>query len=246
MLGYIYALKDSGFDRGVKIGRDKNHPGRLKIAQCYSPRGLDLVAIWPIDKGFQSLAEAERTARDGLPHFARRNAGIEWRDVNADQALEQISANLAVDPEDVGRNPRITSTYDDFRDPKHVERGRYRQGLWVYRENETGLLKVQRTHSWEIPREAKKTYSILGFQPVAMFLHNEKDGRSAGNQAIHDVWTRVVSELGHGVDHIQVGWLRGEAKYNQVRDLVRAAGLVECPRTSWKCAPVGMKPKGAG
>lgn len=42
----------------------------------------------------------------------------------------------------------ITATYDDFRDPKHLRSTeRYRQLLWVYRENKTDLIKVQRTES---------------------------------------------------------------------------------------------------
>ena len=49
MVGYIYALKDRGFDRGIKIGRDSNFPTRFQRAQCYSPRGIDLVAAWRID-----------------------------------------------------------------------------------------------------------------------------------------------------------------------------------------------------
>jgi hypothetical protein len=242
MLGHIYALKDRGFDRGVKVGRDRNHPDRFKIAQCYSPRGLDLVAVWPIKAGFHSLAKAEQVARDGLPHFVRQNAGVEWRDLDAREGVEQISANLAVAPEQVGRNPKITSTYDDFRDPKHVDKGRYRQGLWVYQENETGLLKVQRTHSWEVPREAKKTYSLLGFRPIALFLHNATGDYRLGNQAIHEVWKRVVCGLGYGVDHIQVGWLKRDVKYAAVRDIVRTDGLVKYPGVDWRSAPVGMKP----
>jgi len=243
MLGYIYALKDRGFDRCVKVGRDKNHPDRFKIAQCYSPRGLDLVAIWPIANGFNNLPEAEQVARNGLPHFARQNAGVEWRDLSARDAVEKISANLAVTPQEVGRNPKITSTYDDFRDPKHVEKGRYRQALWVYRENETGHLKVQRTHSWKIPREQKKTYSLLGFRPIALFINKKEYNQSSGNQDIQSVWTRVVSELGYGVDHIQVGWLRSDTNYDAVRDIVNAEGLVEYPQMDWKTAPIGMKPR---
>ena len=242
MLGYIYAFKDRGYDRGVKVGRDKKHPRRFKIAQCYSPRGVDLVAVWRIGEGLNSLAEAETIAREGLPRFARQNAGVEWCDLNAQEAVERISANLAAAPEHVGLNPKITSTHDDFRDPKHVEKGRYRQALWVYRENATGHLKVQRTHSWEVPREPKKTYSLLGFQPIGLFLHNGQGDHRAGNQAIHDVWKRVVSELGYGVDHIQVGWLKSDAKYEAVRDVVRSEGLVEYPRMDWRSAPVGMSP----
>lgn len=240
MIGYIYALKDRGFDRGVKIGRDKNHPDRFKRAQCYSPRGLDLVAVWPIEKAFQSLAEAERTARDGLPSFARQNAGTEWRDLNAEQALEQISVNLAVEPSDVGRNPRVTSTYDDFRDPKHVDKSKHRQALWVYRENQTGHLKVQRTHSWKVPQEAKKTYSLLGFQPIGVFLNGGKKGLHSSNQNVHEAWARVVQDLGYGVDHIQVGWLRSESKYDAVRKLLHASGLVEYPRSQWRQVPSGF------
>jgi len=41
-LGWIYAFRDRGFERGIKIGQDKNHPDRYRCAQCYTPRGIDL------------------------------------------------------------------------------------------------------------------------------------------------------------------------------------------------------------
>ena len=39
--GLIYAFKDRGFDRGIKIGRDRNRLARYEIAHCYSPQGID-------------------------------------------------------------------------------------------------------------------------------------------------------------------------------------------------------------
>ena len=240
MVGYIYALKDRGFDRGIKIGRDSNFPTRFQRAQCYSPRGIDLVAAWRIDADKKRLANMETQARTGLPQLYRSNAGVEWRDLTAEEAIQRISGNIGHAPEVVHDNPPVTTTYDDFRDPKRLGREKHRQALWLYRENETGILKAQRTSSWKVPLEPVKTYSLLGFKPVAAFLHPTSDMRG-GNRKIQSLWEQVVRDLGHGTDHLHVGWLRDDIGLDRVRDLILTTGLVEVPGRDWGTVPPGLK-----
>lgn len=238
-IGWVYAFCDRGFDRGVKIGRDKNHPDRFKRAQCYTPRGIDLVAVWPIDDRFSSLAEAESLARQGLPNVSGSNNGAEWCDATPAEAIATVTENLGVDPERTSRNPAINATYDDFRDPKKLGRETHRQIIWVYVENVTSILKVQRTSSWKVPQEPVKTYSLLGFRPVTCFGNFGEPDLRRGNSHIHNLWVNLVNTLGHGVDHLQVGWLRPEAQLNEIRQKARAHGLAEM--TDWSVCPSGVR-----
>src|ERR1700759_3983940 len=114
-LGWIYAFADRGFARGIKIGRDKNHPDRFRRAQCYTPRGIDLVASWRVHDGFGTLARAEMAARGAMPLVSGENCGAEWCDVNPQEAVDRVSRNLRFAPECHAGNPSITTTYDDFR-----------------------------------------------------------------------------------------------------------------------------------
>jgi hypothetical protein len=238
-LGWIYALRDRGYEVGTKIGRDKNHPDRFRRAQCYTPRGIDLEAVWRVERKFDSLAQAEVVARRGLPLISGSNSGAEWCAVTATEAIGRVSANLGIEPEACGGNPRITTTYDDFRDPKQLGRETHRQILWIYRENGTGMLKVQRTCSWAVPQEPVKTYSLLGFRPVACFgLFGDLDMRE-GNRRIHELWVEIVSRYGYGVDHLQVGWLQPRADVEELRRLTVGRGLVEL--TDWRHCPAGVR-----
>ncbi len=118
-------------------------------------------------------------------------------------------------------SPKITTTYDDFRDPK-VLRGteKHRQLPWLYRENRTDLLKVQRTASWKVPQEPVKTYSLLGFQPIAAFTVQQSAVLSNDNTRAHATWENPVRDHGHGIDHIHVGWLRpmADGRYGRPGD----------------------------
>lgn len=239
-LGFIYAFRDRGYDKGIKVGRDKNHPDRFRRAQCYTPRGIDVAAVWRIDGTFASLAQAEATARQGLPLISGLNSGAEWCAVTAAGAIERVSSNLGNDPEPRAGNPSITATYDDFRDPKQLGRETNRQILWIYRENVTSQLKVQRTCSWRVPQEPVKTYSLLGFRPVACFgLFAERDVR-VGNRRIHELWVDLVNAHGYGVDHIHVGWLRPHTKIEDLYRAAVAAGLIELK--DWRQCPVDVRP----
>lgn len=236
-LGVIYAFKDRGFDRGIKIGRDANPPHRFRIAQCYTPRGIDLVATWSIECDFRDLAEAERIARAGLPTVANPNGGAEWCDLDAAEAVNRVSANLRLHPDAQAGNPSINTTYDDFRDPKTL-RGteKHRQILWLYRENRTNILKVQRTASWKVPQEPVKTYSLLGFRPIAAFNAPRTVPLSTGNALVHKAWEQLVSHYGGGVKHLHVGWLEPEAAAAAVIRDIEACGLSQITDFS-RCPP---------
>jgi len=239
-LGWIYAFKDRNYDRGIKIGRDSHHPTRFKHAQCYTPRGIDLVAVWHIAGGFDSLAQAERTARLGLPLIEGPNSGAEWCNVTATNAVAQVSSNLRLDPKPNVGNPRITSTYDDFRDLKKLGNEIHRQILWLYQENGTSLLKVQRTASWKVPQEPVKTYSLLGFRPVAAFWIVPGGKLQIENRRTDETWISLVQEYGHGVDHIQVGWLRSGATPGVLVRAITAHGLRQIEDLQ-QCPP-GVRP----
>jgi len=238
-IGWIYAFRDRGFERGVKIGRDKNHPDRFRRAQCYTPRGIDLVASWRIEKGFDSLAQAEAFARRGLPMVTGTNCGAEWCALTPKEAIDRVSANLAIEPEPHVGNPRITTTYDDFRDPKALGRETNRQIFWIYRENISSLLKVQRTCSWKVPQEPVKTYSLLGFRPVASFGHFAGRDVKEGNRKIHELWEELVEASGYGVNHIQVGWLNPAASLDELRRAALGRGLTEI--ADWQRCPPGVR-----
>jgi hypothetical protein len=237
-VGWIYAFKDRGFIRGVKVGRDGKHPSRFKHAQCYTPRGIDLVAIWDVGNKFTSIAEAEMVARGNLPTISNQNGGAEWLALTAEEAIVKVTSNLGITPEPFSGNPRIISTYDDFRDPKQLKgTEKYRQLLWVYRENKTGLIKVQRTHSWKVPHEPVKTYSILGFKPVACFSPLPNGDIHKDNRMVHSIWVDLVTEFGHGPEHVQVGWLKPEVRLDMVVNEIKNSQLSEI--TDWNSRPFG-------
>jgi len=235
-VGWIYAFKDRGFEKGVKVGRDEKHPSRYKHAQCYTPRGIDLVAVWNVTDRFSNLAEAETVARRNLPGISNSNGGVEWLNLTTDEAKAKVSANLGLNPEPHHGNPRITTTYDDFRDPKHLRgKERYRQLLWVYRENKTGIIKVQRTESSKVPQEPVKTYSILGFKPMACFAPIPTGNIHKDNLGVHSIWVNIVDKFGYGTEHIQVGWLKPEIKIELILKEIKRCQMEEI--TDWsKCA----------
>lgn len=224
--GYIYALRDKGYSRGIKIGRDKSPYNRYKHSQCFTPRGIELVARWSIPAELGSLHDLEKQASKGLIRIENPNSGVEWFDVDRDQVIECVSANLGLRCDLIRSVPPITSTWDAFRDPKHLTgTEKHRQFLCVYVENCTNSVKVQRTCDWDVPLEERKTYSLLGFRPVAFMGTFEEKNIKINNERTHQSWLELVTKFGFGEHHLQVGWLKPNVSADVVRDYLVSKGF---------------------
>jgi hypothetical protein len=47
------------------------------------------------------------------------------------------------------------------------------------------------------------------------------------NLAVHSIWEQLVTKFGHGPEHIQVGWLKPEAKIEIVLEEIKKCQLEE-------------------
>lgn len=246
--GWIYAFKDRGFDRGIKIGRDRNRTDRYEIAQCYSPRGIELVALWRVDapkfgRNDSTFSSIETRARSRLSPLETFDGGAEWVDATADEAIDGVSGALGMNPEATWVKHIPTSTYDDFRSPKVIAKAtKYRQLLWAFRENQTGRIKLQRSDMWNCPLRERRTYSLLGFPAVACWGFVEPELHVAGNSRIHDVWRRAVEDLGNGDDDLRVGWLNEGVDLGVIEERIRGAGLKRIDITDIRRKPAGLRP----
>lgn len=246
--GWIYAFKDRGFDRGIKIGRDRNRTSRYEISQCYSPRGIELVALWHVDApkiaGSDSFFSGiETKARSKLKPLHTADGGAEWIDATADDAIDGVSAALGIKPEATWISHQQKKTYDDFRSPKDISKAtRYRQLLWAFRENQTGRIKLQRSDMWNCALRERRTYSRLGFPAVKCWGFEDPKLHVAGNGRIHEVWKSAVDEVGYGAEDLRVGWLRDGAEMDEVEARSRKAGLVEIDISRFERKPAGIRP----
>lgn len=246
--GWIYAFKDRGFNRGIKIGRDRNRTDRYEIAQCYSPRGIELVALWHVDAPKQgrkdgTFSSIETRARSRLSRLETSDGGAEWVNSTADEAIDGVSGALGTKPEATWVRHVPTSTYDDFRSPKVIAKAtKYRQLLWAFRENKTGRIKLQRSDMWNCPLRERRTYSLLGFPAVACWGFEDPDLRIAGNPRIHDVWKRAVEDLGCGADDLRVGWLNDGVELEEVEARTKDAGLARIDISDIRRKPTGLRP----
>ncbi len=246
--GWIYAFKDAGFDRGIKIGRDRNRTDRFKISQCYSPRGIDLVALWHVDAPKSGsddsvFAAIEVKARSRLRRLETADGGDEWVDATADEAIEGVSAALGAKPEATWIMLVPKTTYCDFRSPKHIEKAtKYRQLLWAFVENRTGRIKLQRSDMWNCPLRERRTYSLLGFPAVKCWGFTEKAKHVAGNGEVHAAWLKAVEDLGFGEKDVRVGWLKEGAELGEIEERARKAGMVEIGIEDIARKPEGLRP----
>jgi len=240
-LGWIYALRDRGIERGIKIGRDRNRLERYHIAQCYTPRGIDVVGLWAVGAGGRhpTLAAAERQARAGLRPVHGLCVGEEWCDIDAAGALAHATERLGIEPVTAAPDLKPRATYDDFRNPKHVDQHPARQLLWVFQENGTGILKVQRNNMWMTNLDRPRTYSVLGFRLVACFGFGTAEHYGDLNRRTDQLWRAIVTELGNGVEAPQVGWLAPEVTLPQVSAMIEASGMSRIDLAAGK--PAGLK-----
>ena len=223
---FIYAFRDTGYQRGVKVGRDSSKSGlqRFERSFCYTPRSMEYVARWHIADG-GSLAEAETMARLGLPPLRLANNGHEWINLEPKNLVQAVSTNLGRSPEAEGIRLKSIPSWEDFRNPKMIKPSdKYRQVLWTYEELETGALKTQRMDDWAAPRETRKTYSRNGFKPIFAFSY---DGPVSfqGNRAVQLAWEAAMSEFGPGAGDEFHGWLHAGASTEQLRQFYAARGL---------------------
>ncbi len=246
--GWIYAFKDVGFDRGIKIGRDRNRTDRFKISQCYSPRGIELVALWHVDAPRNGSSDAafaaiETKARSRLKRLETADGGDEWVDATADEAIDGVSSALGVKPEATWIMLVPRATYCDFRSPKRIEEAtKYRQLLWAFVENKTGRIKLQRSDMWNCPLRERRTYSLLGFPAVKCWGFEDPKLHVAGNPRIHDVWVQAVEERGYGEKDVRVGWLKEGVELAEIERRAAIAGMVEIDITDFGRKPEGLRP----
>lgn len=246
--GWIYALKDRGFDRGINIGRDRNRTERFKISQCYSPRGIELVALWHVEapkngRSDAAFAAIEVEARSKLRRLETLDGGDKWVDSTADEAIDGVSAALGIKPEATWVMLIPRATYCDFRSPKLIEGAiKYRQLLWAFIENKTGRIKLQRSDMWNCPLREKRTFSLFGFPAVKCWGFADPKMHIAGNPNIHAVWTSAVEELGFGPDDVRVGWLKEGISLKEIESRAAQAGLVEIDISQFERKPMGLRP----
>lgn len=232
--GYIYLFRDSGYETGVKVGYDAT-PGcetAWKCAPSYSPRRMLFEAAWEIPDRFMLTGQTVGTSRKKLEHdlhavcgclmkdmsdFPR--TGLDWCLTTREQAQAAISGIIGAPPDIVAGHllVRRPVTNDNFRNPRpsNVAGNRFKIAVWIYREMHTGRLKTAFVDDWTTPREKARRYSRNGIEEVAAFSY-EGPITPEGNLSILRAWTDVVTEFGFGPDDLHYGWLREEAKLDDV------------------------------
>lgn len=209
---WIYAIADTGYDSGVKVGRSSTAMGIWDAVPSYSPRPMRYLAAWRIPLGGPSAKTAsavERNVHDavGAP-FVRPRNGREWFDVTTTEAIARITAHLGCEPEIVDGHISRIVTNDQFRNPHPRRLGQHalKVVVWVYREDLSGRLKTQFVDDWTTPFEIRRRYSRNGFAELAAFSYQ---GAPSGDGNLHVLaaWTAVVTRFGQGPDDQHYGWL---------------------------------------
>lgn len=229
-MGWIYAFRDARYDHGIKIGwdGDKRCKSRINKAQSYSPVKIICEAVWQIPDELKtrlgSARKVEGLACKGLLPLSYQNNGREWFDVDITSALERVSANLNLQPQKI--EFASTVNWDDFRSPRDIEKAQFsifKQVLWVYEENLTGRIKVQRIDEWKTPREGVKTYSRNGFKPMRAFTYTGRTCKTK-NLGIVDLWKETMKTFHAPVDNSSYGWLPDNVGLGDVYSFLSGSG----------------------
>lgn len=246
--GWIYAIQDTGYVRGTKIGicGSANGLACWQAVPCYSPRPMRYLAGWRIELSpstDSTLRSTERCIHDGLgSHWLDHGCnGEEWFDLDAVAATEAVSDMLEQRPSALDRHEGRVVKNDQFRNPhpRHLPTHPRKIVAWVYQEQFTGRLKTQVIDDWKTPRETRRRYSRNGFAAVAAFSY---DGRAAPaqNLLVHNAWLEVMRELGPGADDTHYGWLNKLTSLEDVIDRYRSKDLVALDTMS-STPPEGVK-----
>ncbi|MDA0701789.1 MAG: hypothetical protein O3A96_00905, partial [Proteobacteria bacterium] len=112
MMAWIYAIADSGYEIGVKVGRDAHQSGlqRYRRSHCYSPRKMQCIALWEIPQD-ANHADWERRARSNLQALIFPHNGAEWLALDRADAVRAVSNNLGRRPDRLNPELHRPSTY---------------------------------------------------------------------------------------------------------------------------------------
>ncbi|AJF05573.1 hypothetical protein [Geoalkalibacter subterraneus] len=211
-MGWIYAFRDSRYDVGIKLGWEKSKYGNkyITIAHSYSPAEIIYEAAWEIETEVKDRSQSnaiEEKASQNLTNLNFPNNGREWFNIDTKSCIEIVSDNLKL--KSVKINKLSNNNHDDFRYPKHLDSPRmskHKQVLWVYEENITKRIKLQRIDEWKTPRETRKRYSRNGFKPIAAFTYQSGVNINS-NIKIHRLWETTLTNYKTPIDNSTYGWL---------------------------------------
>ncbi|OUR79617.1 hypothetical protein A9Q83_04260 [Alphaproteobacteria bacterium 46_93_T64] len=234
----IYAFYDPRYEIGVTLGVDSSNPKRFRDAQCSAPFGMSCAGVWNFETDKAGIDAFKIKARAGLPALTNPRSGIEWVDLSKEDAVQRISENLSSDAKR-DFNPKPTKNDLYFTNNSSlVERGR--SVLWIFKENETGILKVTVLSDWQTPLEDKRGYSRLGFAQVAAYLIEDETSQEANNRT-YEIHKRIVSEFSDD-DPFKFSWLDKTTSFGSVDDFVQSGGesFIRLPESvihSSQCKP---------
>lgn len=202
---WIYAVADSGYQTGIKLGRASDTGRFLKEPSGYSPRPMRCVGAWFIDaEKWSTLASDDNIS--GLTSGGRDNAveywfrkhegisplrfeknvngityrnGAEFLDVSTDYLLELLDRKITSyfgGPISIQCTQNITDTWDFMRSGNDKSPMYLgRQILWLWMEWQTCRIKIQRVSEWAGPRQHTWTYSRNGVHPISAFTYASPD-----------------------------------------------------------------------
>lgn len=247
---WIYAFADSGYDRGVKLGRSSTKLGAWHDAPCYSPRPLLYLAGWEVDlpvdsrmtKGAAANAIERKVGRHLGPPLTYPRNGREWFDIETAAALSRISDVLGAAPSIENGHLSGIVTNDQFLNPHPRKFGShpFRIVAWIYREQLTGRVKTQLIDDWQTPFEIRRRYSRNGFEELAAFT-SENPSIPDANRQTYEAWVAVMMRLGAGTAPTHYGWLPPEVDLQAVSDLYLKSGLASIGPDRHRM-PAGVRP----
>lgn len=236
--GWIYAIQDSGYERGIKIGMDSSSNGMAcwQHVPCYSPRPMLYRAAWRVNLPFTDRngrihatpKTVERHVHSNLrAHWLDHGCnGEEWFNLTADEAIDLITGILSLRPQELDRHEGRVVCNDQFRNPhpRHLPTHNKKVIAWIYQEQFTKRVKTQIIDDWATPRKTRRRYSRNGFSALAAFTY---DGKSVphDNRVVFAAWEQTMRHFGPSADDGVYGWLSEGAAPDFVADLYRLSGL---------------------
>jgi len=249
---WIYAIFDSGYSNGVKVGRATETARFLKTPSGHSPRLMKCLGAWFIEKDKWDFLRRElggpTTTDDDVERWFRDHEnvfplifehsdngitytnGSEYLDINPDHLLDLIDGKLA---RTFGEAPSLQYTQDISGDYDFMRSGSNatpifvgRQVLWLWKEWETGRIKIQRNSEWSGPRQKTWTYSRIGVCPIAAFTYPSPDCSDDEHDInVEKCWQAAVSQFCDTDSRKILGWLKNDVSNWQLEQIIRDHGL---------------------
>lgn len=225
---FIYAFRDNGYERGVKIGRGAS--SNLTTAQCFTPRGVAFLGAWEVGL-HQKVTVVEAAAlkrldsrRFVLPGFSIENTrtGREWFDLTPPEAVELISEALSLSPCPEPWRVRATPA-DEY---QSIDRKPGRMMVFVQEECETRRLKVNSVSEWTSPRERQRRYSRNGFGQIAAYTYLDPEVTIDQNFKVVEARLALFRRYACNPKS-SLGWLPEAAAREEVSHFLSGAGLTK-------------------